>query len=252
LRAIAYSRRPGTDAARRGLEEARRALETSPDIALAHALCVWGLAIPVAGHGADLDGSLSQEIQSHIDRAMQLDGDNPEVLRWLLSGYAALGECEANLRLAQHLVEIQPNAATSWFWYGVANSAVGRFDDAISAIQKYDRLAKIDHLRPTALFVLSLALLIKGRFAEAQAAVDRALALHPDFHLALRVKAILEVDLGAEVEALATVRRLRRLEPTLTIDNHVRALAFTPSLAEHTTEAVATLQRLWDATGGDT
>jgi TolB-like protein len=251
LRAIAYSRRPGTDAARRGLEEARRALETSPDIALAHAFCVWGLAIPVAGHGKELNGSLSQEIQSHIDRAMQLDGDNPEVLRWLLSGYAALGECETNLRLAKHLVETEPYAANSWFWYGVANSALGRFDEAISAIQKYDSLATVDHIRPTALYVLSMGLLIEGRLVEAQVNVDRALALHPDFHLALRVKAIVEAHLGNEAQALATVRRLRRLDPDLTIDNHARALALTPNLAECTAEAVATLKRLWMDAGGD-
>src|SRR5258706_14156168 len=90
LRAMAYTRRSATDSVRRGTEEAGLAVAAAPDLAMGHALYVNGLAVPVASQGAKLDAGLAREIQLHIERATQLDGDNPAVINWLLSGYAAL------------------------------------------------------------------------------------------------------------------------------------------------------------------
>ena len=55
---------------------------------------------------------------------------------------------------------------------------------------------------------------------------------------------------GEEPVALATVRRLREVEPDMTIDQHVRLMVRAPKLALRIGEHVATLRRLWATSGG--
>jgi TolB-like protein len=251
MRAMTYARRPGIDGLRRAQEEARLAIAAQPDLGLAHALCVWALAVPVPSQGMELDAQLDREIRMHIERAMQLDGDNPEVLNWILSGYAALGDRETNRRLAQRLAQLQPGTPNSYFWLGTSNAAVGRTSEAIAALENFDRVATVDNRRATCFAVLGMCYLLENRLDEAEAAFDRALALHPEFHMTLRWKTVTLAHNGKEAAALVNMRRLKQAEQTLTVDNHVRAMAFTPELANLSADAIATFRRLWVETEED-
>jgi hypothetical protein len=93
--------------------------------------------------------------------------------------------------------------------------------------------------------------LLEGQLAEAEAAVDKALAFQADSFLALKWKAIIAAQTGNEEVAKATIRRLREVEPEISIDQHVRQMVHWPKLAERSDATIATLRRLWDETGGD-
>ena len=200
--------------------------------------------------GEKLDDAQIREIQTHIRRAMQLDGENPAIIPLLCAAYDGLGEYETQLRLARRAVEIYPNYFASLLSLGLANMYLDRTAEAIAAFTRQDRLSPFDVVRYMALTHLGTCYLLEGQPDEAKAALDRALALHPDYHLTLKWKAIVAAHRGEEAEALAAIKRLREVEPTMTLDQHVWQIVRAPKLAELTVEHVATLRRLWDATGG--
>jgi TolB-like protein/Flp pilus assembly protein TadD len=250
LRSMAYAARSGTESTRRATQEARHAVAAAPDLGLAHAMLASSLSSRIADHGEALDETLSREIQAHISRALQLDGDNRVVIAWLAPAYLGLGDAETYLRLSRRAVELYPHSPASHHLLGDAYMALGRTADAIAAYTQQDRLtAFYYYFGFHALSQLGWAYILEGRRDEAEAAIDRALALHPEFHAALKWKAILLAHRGEEQAALATVRRVREVEPTISIDQHVRQMMPIPRLDERSAEHVATLRRLWDATG---
>jgi TolB-like protein len=249
LRSMAYAARTGTDSTRRATEEARHAVAAAPDLGLAHAVLALSLSSRIADHGEALDDALSSEIQAHIRRASQLDGDNRVVIAWLGPAYLGIGDGDTYLRLARRAVELYPHSPNSHHLLGDAFMALGRTADAIVAYTQQDRLAPVFYyFEFHALAQLGWAYILEGRRQEAEAAIDRALTLHPEFHASLKWKAILLAHRGEEQAALATVRRLREVEPTMSIDHHVRQMMLISRLAERSAVHVDTLRRLWDAT----
>jgi TolB-like protein/Flp pilus assembly protein TadD len=253
LRAIAYGTRPGTDSANRAIEEARKAVVAAPDLGLAHAVLATTLAVRANTYGEGIDDALSREIHAHATRAMQLDGDSPMVIARLAPTYAAIGDGETCLRLARRAVELYPHAAHAHFALGMAYSAVGRIADAIAALEEQDRLTPHDLQRPARLMLLGACYWIEGQTGEADAAIDRALALHPNWDLALMWKAILAAHRGEEEAGRDIIKRLRAADPTRSIDQILRQMfeGFM-QLRERFAVAAAILRRLWDETGGDT
>jgi TolB-like protein len=248
LRASAYLYRTSSDGTRMAIDEARRAVTSSPDLGLAHALLAATLSVPVTTTGEKLDDSLRMEIQTHARRAMQLDGNNPAVIELLGHANSALDDREANLRLAKRLIELRPNSPTSHFRLGMAYLGLGRGADAFAALTDYERLSRFDSNRPTALFGLGTCHFLEGRTAEAEAAFDRALALFPDFNMALLWKAIVAASRGEEPRAIGVLRRFKQVEPGKSLEQAVRHVS--RLWHERSTEAQAILRRLWEATDG--
>jgi len=249
LRSLAFqARMAGSESLRRALEEARNAVAAMPDLGLAHAQVANVLALQLTMRGAEIDDAMRREIRTHADRARQLDGDNPIVMGYLVSAYAVLGDGESALRLGRRLVEIAPNTTTSYLYFGFANMAVGRIRDAIAAYERQDRLSTHDAGRYGTLSNLGRCYLLEGRVDEAEETLDRSLALNPDYPSALKWKAIAAARRGDEEAALATIRRLREVDPEMTLDHHVRQMLFYRDTAGQLADPVATLRRLWAET----
>jgi tetratricopeptide (TPR) repeat protein len=247
---MGYERHAGSDSARRSIEEAQCAAAAAPDLGLAHAMLAKALATQAAIAGEELDADLRREIQTHSRRALQLDGDNPAVIVSLIVGNAFLGDSEAALRLAHRAAELSPNSPLALFWLAATYAQVGRTADAIAVFHTYERLSRLDRYRATALWIFGMCYFLEGRPAEAEAELDRSLAVHPEFAIALKWKAIVAAYRGSEDTSIAAVRRLREVEPATSIDQHVWQMVRLPKLGERCAEAVAILRRLWDATGG--
>ena len=276
LRSLAYIGRSGMENESACIEEVRLAVAAAPDLGKAHALLAVALGVPVHSGVRALNDSLSQEIRAHasramqlsygsggmeevpsremrthVTRAMQLDGNNPGVFRMLAVVYSSLGDGESALRLARRAVEQQPNSPVANCMLGMVCVQVGRTADAIAAFMQQDRLAPHDLVRFNGLAFLGMCLFLEGQPEAAEEALDQSLALNPDHHLTLKWKAIVAAHRGKEQVALATIGRLREVEPEMTIDQHVRQMTFSPKLAAHTGEHVTTLRRLWAETGSD-
>ena len=70
--------------------------------------------------GEELDDVLRHEIQTHVTRALQLQGDDPQVLNLLATAYDALDDGETTLRLARRLVEMNPGSPYSRYSFSRA------------------------------------------------------------------------------------------------------------------------------------
>jgi TolB-like protein len=248
LRSSAYFSRLGSDSLSRGIEEAREAIAAAPELGLAHAALAAALGTRANNFGEGVGDALHREILAQIERAVHLDGDNPTVLARLALAYVALGDGEASLRLAQRAAEMCPNGATAHGALGLAYFVLGRTADAIAALEQRERHTPSSVQSTPAL--LGACYWLEGRPGEAEAAIDRALALHPNFDIALKWKAIMAAHRGDEQSAREIVKRLRDAEPTRSIDQHARQMFGYPRLRERSTEAVAILRRLWNETEG--
>ena len=251
LRTLALYNRAASDNVRSAYEEARKAVAAAPDLGLAHALLAATLSSFTTYNPKNIGEASRREMQEHINRAMQLDGDNPAILSLLATAYAGLGDAEAHLRLVRRAVELNPNSPEAQGMLGVAYYWLGRTAEAIAVIERLDRIAPHDQMRVTVLQVLGLCLCLEGELVEAEAALDRSLALNPSYGIALKWKAIAQAQQGREEEAKTTIVRLRQAEPGLTIEHHVHSTVTHPYLRERGAEAMAILRRLWEATGGD-
>jgi TolB-like protein len=245
LRSQAYLARPGFYSSHRAVEEARSAIAAAPELALAYATLAGTLATDANDYGGGIDDALGREIRAHIKSAVELGGDNPTVLARLVSAYRTLGDGETSLRLARRAVELYPHAAHTRFALGLAYFAVGRTADVIATLAERDPLADAAQLSSW-LALLCACYWLEGRPSEAEAAIDRALALHPDWDLALTWKAILAAHRGEQQAARDIMRRLREADPAKSIDLHERQMFDFPVGRERFDGAATILRRLWD------
>jgi TolB-like protein len=248
LRGMAHTRRAGVESNAMAIEEARRAVAAAPDIGLAHALLAHTLAIPAGATGEELDEERTREIQAHTRRAMQLDGDNPEVFAQLMTGYSAMRETDPGLQMARRAFELNPKSPNTLFWLAVAYVGNGQTKEAIATIVTYESLTRLHRHRPVAIWLRGMCEFIEGRHAEAAATLDRSLAIHPDFVLALKWKAILASRMDDEPTALAIVRRIKELEPGTPLEQHIWQMMRLPKMGPLSANAAATFRRLWEAT----
>jgi adenylate cyclase len=247
MRAEAYFSRFGADSLRSTVEEARSAIAAAPDLGLAHAMLASALGMVAKNYGEGVDDVLSREIHAHIERAIQLDGDNPTVIARLVLAYHDLDDGETGLRLARRAAQMYPNAAHARAGLGLSYFSLGRIPDAIQVLEEEDRLIP----RSASLALLGVCYWLEGRPGEAEIYVDRSLALHPNWGIALKWKAVLAAHKGEEAAAHDIVRRLLKAEPPKSVDQHVRQVFRFPLLGERLAGAAAILRRLLEETGGD-
>jgi len=249
LRAMAFISVPGLETNRKAVSESRQAVAIAPDLALAHAELAANLSSSVTTQGEVLDDALRGEIRTHAARALELDGHNPLVIGILVTAYWALGDGETCLRLARRRLKMEPNSTRAHNILGIAYMILGRTSEAIAAYEQLNRLTPDDLFRHSALSSLAICYLAEGRMDEAEDMLDQSLALRPDYHTALKWKAIILTERGDEEGAHAAVIRLKEAEPDKTIDHHIRQIrALTGRLADSLAEYIETFRRLWAAT----
>ncbi|PKB14426.1 TolB-like protein [Novosphingobium kunmingense] len=250
LRASALARRDDEKSILAAIDEARAAVEGAPDSGLAQAILASALAALAESRGTTPDAEQIREIQATTRQAMRLDGNNPTVLMALAGAYQGLGEYEICLRLARRTVDLWPVSPTSHRILGDSYRMLGRTAEAVEAYRRQDRLSPYDSSRYVALTNLGLSLLLEGEGQEAEAAIDQALMLNPEYPLALEWKAIVAEHLGKHAAALAAVRQLRAAEGSAPLNRHIWQLERYDALRERTAPHAATLMRLWEEAGG--
>ncbi len=251
LRASALTRREDEGSAKAAVDEARLAVEAGPDSGLAHAILASALASLAEARGTTPDAEQIREIQTTTRQAMRLDGNNPTVLMALAGAYQGLGEYEICLRLARRTVDLWPNAPTSHRILADSLRMLGRTAEAIEAYRRQDKLGPYDSSRHVALTNLGMCLLLEGQVDEAEAALDQALMLNPEYPVALEWKAIVAEHLGKHAAALAAVRQIRATESVMPLERHVWQIERFEALRDRTAPHAATLRRLWSEAGGE-
>jgi TolB-like protein/Tfp pilus assembly protein PilF len=252
FRSMAYVGRGGMDYVSMCIEESRQAVDAAPDLGLAHSNLAMALGGLVISGIRELDDQLSREIRSHITRATQLDGEDPAVMSALGVAYTAVGDGETALRFARRALELNAGVARAYDLLGIALLELGRTVEAIAAFTQEERRNSYFGVRHAVPALLAICYLLEGQADKADEALDQSLAHFPDYGVALKWKAIAAAQRGNEQVALVSIRRLKEVEPQMSLDQHVRQIVRNPYIAERTVEHVATLRRLWDATEIDT
>ncbi|HEX6161875.1 MAG TPA: tetratricopeptide repeat protein [Vicinamibacterales bacterium] len=192
--------RRGRDNLRAAETHFKRAVDIDPLFALGHA----GLAetyvllgdSPIADMPQDEASKLTH---AYATRALELDPS-------LGQAYAAIGlarlqfdwDWAASERDFKRALELSPNWAMGWSWYGWVLLARGRFDEAIDA---YERARAIDPLSLTSLASSGDAYYYARRYDEAMARYDQTLKMDPGYIGAIVAKGRLLETLKRNKEA---------------------------------------------------
>jgi tetratricopeptide (TPR) repeat protein len=164
--------------------------------------------------------------------------------------YCKLGDSEAGLRLAQRATMLAPHAAEAVHTLGFANFMSGRTGETIDAMRRQEKIGPSDNFRLGEQSMLGICLFIEGRLEEAEEAIDKSLAIQPNYYLALRWKAIVASELGKEQSAKATIRLLREVEPRKSIEDYLDSPKHLPIEHPRKYEAIQILRRLLEESEG--
>jgi Tfp pilus assembly protein PilF len=198
------------------LEEGRHALAITPDYGPAHAMVAVSLAL-LSHYLRPDDPSEVARAHEHVDRALALEPNNALVLGYVAQGLCLLGQPEEGLRHAERAAALSPGMAFANHARGTALILLNRFDEGIAQFDTEMKAAPGAHTQYLSHGWQGNAHIRAERWAEAEAALDRALALNPDFSLALVGKAFLCRRDGRTAEARGLFLRARQAEPTVTL-----------------------------------
>ncbi len=197
-------------------EEARRAVTIAPDYGLAHAVLAMASALHYVATAPE-DAGRVRWIRGHIDRALQLDPDSPLVLAHVSLALSWIGYPDDAWRHADRAVRLNSSAAMVHLSCGLASLYLNRPDEALAHLDADIKASPGAPLNSLNFNYQSGAYILTGRWAQAIAACDHALASYPDNALALVTKASILQKNGQTAEATGLLLHARRAETAGTL-----------------------------------
>jgi tetratricopeptide (TPR) repeat protein len=195
----------------------QRAVAIDPRYAMAQARLAWYRYVRVAQYWKAPDKAELEEMVLLARKAVELDGDDPEVLA--LSA-CVIGTPGRDLKTAVALVEralaLNPNCILALNAIGYLQAELGNGDAALEYVERAGRLNPLEGsaLRNN---LLSYAHRVAGRYEEACVYAERALQDNPNFVAPLQRLAACLALLGRIEEARAAAQRLLAIAPETTI-----------------------------------
>lgn len=220
LRGLAALYRYTPQTHRQALVLFERAIALDPGFALAHgAIANWHAVNKAFGWTKGTPSEIA-EAESVSRRALALDSEDPRVLvnagntlRWVV------GRQEEGTKLLELALQLDPNYSVGWTRLGAAKSYMG---EAKEAIEHYERALRLSPRDPRIFIAqagMALACVVAGRPAEASSWAARALQLHPQFLVGLRVGMAADALAGRIDDARRTYATYRRLDPEARLSN---------------------------------
>jgi adenylate cyclase len=171
-----------------------------------------------------LDGFATHPQQEREDAvrlarmALSLDEGDPDtlVVAAVVSAFM-VGDCEAEIEMADRAVVLNPNSFLAWNGRGHVCRLAGLSEEAVRSFERAMRLSPIDPLMHSTLTGMSFSLVELGRFDEAIVTAKKALRHNPSYSVAYRCLASALAHLGRDIEAREAADRLLAGDPTFTI-----------------------------------
>jgi adenylate cyclase len=209
----------------------RRALEVDPQYSFAKALGAFACSRRMFdGYGRldDVKAGLR-----YADEALSERSSDPLVLSYAGAvigslGYRVLGvrllgfrhdEAERAIELA---LDLSPNLLMVQVCAGNVKAILGYGDAALEHYRRAISISPIDPAMSVFIASTSLAQLVAGRFADALAAAQRAIAMSPKLVVGHRIMVLALAALGRADEAKQAARRLLELVPGFTVTTFQR------------------------------
>ncbi|MEP7311181.1 MAG: tetratricopeptide repeat protein, partial [Pseudomonadota bacterium] len=247
MRAVATQRALNMASLAVCVEEASKAVTIAPDYGLAHAVLAMGSGLRYLVLCPD-DPDEVRRIRGHVEKALLLDPNNALVLAQASQALSYLGYPQEALRHAERAVRMNPGTALVHYSCGLACLYLNKVDEALN---HFNTSLSASPGSETNFFNYTQqggANIRAGRWSDAAIALDKALALYPDFPLALMLKAIVYHREGRTDEARELLQHTRRVDKVGTLAvwewNINRHFVRSPNLDE----MLALLRSLWEET----
>ncbi len=218
LRGVELMHRLGRDDFLRARNAFETAIARDPLAPAPHAwLAQWHL-VRIAVGASENAAKDSTEARTCAERALARDPDDALALGVdaLVSAWSRHDLHAAERRLAQALAS-NPNEPLAWLWNGITHAWRGRGDEAVECT---DRALSLSPLDPMMYYFNSLAgtaNLVGGRYERAIELAELSLRENCLHTPTLRTLAVAQVLSGRVQQARETMRRVRELEPALTV-----------------------------------
>jgi TolB-like protein/Tfp pilus assembly protein PilF len=191
--------------------EACSAVAIAPDYALAHAVLAMATGLRYFASGPD-DMSEVRRIRDHVDRALALDPSNALVLAHVSRALSCSDDPDDGLRHGERAIQLNPGASLVHYSCGFACVCLNRPDEALAHFGADIRSSPGAPINCLNFANQGSAHIQAGRWDEALAAYDQALALFPAYGPALMFKALIYHRGGRAAEARESSRRAHQAE----------------------------------------
>jgi adenylate cyclase len=189
-----------------------RAIGLDPVYARAMSLAAYAHAQVVVSGWAD-DPERHQRLAVELaTRAVQIAGDDADVLSWVTGAYLPLDEdIETSIALIDRSLALNPGCAQAWLMSGFLRAALGEGERAIEHFEKSMRLDPCSSDRGHQLTGIALAKFNLGLFREAARLLKEANQLQPAVSINLALLAACHGHLRQADGAQAAIAKYRRL-----------------------------------------
>ena len=202
LRALQQAIRSTRESLAEALRLVHRALELDPGFAAAAALAGDCHMENVLRNYA-IDPQFERKEAVRLMRlALSLDDGDPDTLASAASISALLvGDCEAEIEMADRAVALNPNSYHTWNRRGWVYEIAGQPEEAIRSFERAMRMSPVDPQLYSTLTGMGFALVELRRFDEAIVAGKKALRQNPSYPGPYRCLASAFAHLGRDAEA---------------------------------------------------
>lgn len=224
LRAIPLCWTTSADDNRTALDHLARAIERSPDYALAHALVSWCRAQEIAYVWTDDPTQSREAVQHHARLALRAAPTDSMVLTFVGHAKSLARDQTSAEHHIKTALELDPNSAWAWSRLGFVYVFQGRLDDAIEAFNTSQRLSPLDPMRHNVYFGLGASQFFKCDYETALRWFEQALIENPDMIWAHRAVAACAAELGDMDRAHRSVKIVRSYLPEATAETLSQAI----------------------------
>jgi adenylate cyclase len=154
--------------------------------------------------------------------ALSIDDSDPDILA--IAAFISanmVGDSESEIEMADRAVALNPNSYVAWASRGHVYKIAGVPEEAIRSFERAMRLSPVDPQLHTTLVGLGAALIELGRFDDAIVAGKKAQRLNPAFQSSYRCLASAFAHLGRDAEARKAAARLLEVDPAFTISTWI-------------------------------
>jgi protein O-GlcNAc transferase len=184
-------------------ESFHAALAVNPSLASAH------LHLAMALQAQQRPGA-AEELGEELNRAYQLDPENPIINLELGRLLAASGDDQQAIQLLQHAYALMPQSADAAYQLGLALQRSNRMSEAIPLFQS---AAAADPGNPDILANLGMALCQQQKATQAVPLLQKAVQLAPDKPIAHQNLAAAYIQLSQFDDAVSELRTAIKLSP---------------------------------------
>ena len=232
----------------KAVSEARRAVQIAPDYGLAYACLAQAESIVHMILLEDDDPDFQRSIRAHAEKAIALEPNNALVLGYAASALANIGLPHEALHPAVRAVQLSPGGSPGHYARAVVCLLLNRYDEALVHIDAEMRTMPGSHRIYLSLGWKGNALIRAGRWDEARATFDQAIALNPSATTSISANVLVCGHLGQLEDARAFMLQVRAIEPDATLRQWEHRISYWHTANPILPELLMHLRSAWAVT----